>query len=83
MPVFRLALVWALVDREIDEAFASTLNSPATRSCSAPMLFFLIRRAHIAKLAPRRTIATAFEDRETGSQRQTAKTALLTQPGHR
>lgn len=43
MPVFRLALVWALVDREIDEAFASTLNSPATRSCSASMLFFFIR----------------------------------------
>ena len=53
----------ASTDREIDEAFTSIPRQPGNAVVFGPDAFFFTRRAHIADLALRQTIPTAFDDR--------------------
>jgi putative ABC transport system substrate-binding protein len=59
----QIEVLRASTGREIDEAFASIPQQPGNVVVFGPDAFFFIRRAHIAELALRRTIPTAFDDR--------------------
>lgn len=59
----RIEVLRASTDREIDEVFASVSQRPGNVVVFGPDAFFYIHREHIADLALRWRIPTAFDDR--------------------